>query len=206
MDVDSPFTGQEIFYTELVGPGGYGPSDEIHVCPYGTDGSGGHDTRILPSPRPGTGIQDLVFYNNMLYVLTGQYNSPLEVFELNPTTGTIVIGPIPIASPASPGSDGFAVLPDGNFLINNDDGSPEYHEYDAITGSLVSSGFAINIFYSFGINGGAMGVALAPDGQSLYFALAYGQTIIQTDFARNLIGSYSIAATGIEDIGVIIPQ
>src|SRR5262249_32743134 len=71
--------GEEIFYTELVddstSPPGFGPTDFIRVATFNS-GAGSADTRALPNPRPGTGIQDLTFSNGTLYALTGYETDP----------------------------------------------------------------------------------------------------------------------------------
>ena len=90
--------GTELFYTELTGLNG--PSNGIHVSPYGNQGSGGADIRTLPNPNPTAGIQDLAFdNNNMLYALTGYPFQQLKVFKLNPTTGAVIGVPIVIGMP-----------------------------------------------------------------------------------------------------------
>src|SRR5262249_41350348 len=62
--------GEEVFYTELdESPGtlpGFGPTNLIRVATFNS-GAGSADTRSLPNPRPGTGIQDLTFSNGTLY-------------------------------------------------------------------------------------------------------------------------------------------
>ncbi|HUA67458.1 MAG TPA: hypothetical protein VMA13_02825 [Candidatus Saccharimonadales bacterium] len=227
-------SGTEIFYTQIDPDWTF--SDAIHVCPYGTEGSGGHDTTTLPNPRPGAAIQALAFHSNELYVLTGYYGADdfatikqPEVFELNPGNGSLIAGPIFIASPANGDSIGFAILPNGNFLIQ--DGStqtsffpPVYREYSATTGNLVTGGLVVNLTpfantspAGWGLSSGTpvgSGVAVAPDGQSLYFMVGagaqfYGQldttTIIQTDLTGRLMNFQNIGNTGINDIDVVIP-
>src|SRR5580765_5656890 len=147
--------GTEIFYTELVdnqtSPPGFGPTDFIRVADF-NNGAGSADTRTLANPRPGAGIQDLTFQNGILYALTGYETDPPWVYGLHLSTGAILSGPVvlagstfpPIPLPAGTDSDGFAVLPNGNFLINNGDTSCIYNEYDKTTGQLVVSG-TINV-------------------------------------------------------------
>ena len=91
--------GTEIFYTESDSGG---PSDSIHVCAYGTEGSGSSDTRTLPNPRPSTGIQDLAFQNGVLYALTGYGFASPQVFKLNPTTGATLGAPLPARTSLDP--------------------------------------------------------------------------------------------------------
>ena len=133
--------GTEIFYTELVdnptSPPGFGPTDLIRVADF-NNGSGSADTRSLANPRPGAGIQDLTFQNGVLYALTGYETDPPWVYGLHLSTGAILSGPIVLAGSTSPiiplpagtDSDGFAILPNGHFLINNGDTSCIFNEYD----------------------------------------------------------------------------
>ena len=74
----------------------------------------------MPNPAPATSIQDLDLVNGVLYAMTGYILGPagLQVFGLDPVTGTVVRGPVSIGPPAGTTSDGFTVLPNGNFLIN----------------------------------------------------------------------------------------
>jgi hypothetical protein len=106
-----------------------------------------------------------------LTVLSGYPNDVLVVTKLDPVTGSAIGAPILIGSPAQDDSDGFTVLPSGNFLINDLDGvnygATIYREYDGTTGQLVSGGLVIDLS-AFGFSHGT-GVAIAPDGQSLYF-------------------------------------
>jgi Bacterial Ig domain len=208
--------GGEVFYTRWSDP----VDDAIHVCPYGTEGSGGTtDTRTLRNTwRPGVSIQDLAFHNGVLYALTGYESSEQpQVFKINPNTGAFT-GPIAIDNPATSDSDGFTVLPDvtiagrfigGNLLINEGDQSPVYHEYDGTSGARVPGGLLIDLG-TFGFAQGR-GVATAPDGQSLYFVagrflrLDPVDTFVQTDLQGNIIGFQTISQQPIEDIDVMIP-
>ena len=58
--------------------------------------------------------------------------------------------------------------------------------------------------FPFGFQSGT-GVALSPDGQSLYFVADF-TTIVQTDLAGNLIATQQTCGDDIEDIDVILPQ
>jgi Bacterial Ig domain len=146
-------TGTEIFYTQVGDI--YGGTHFIHVCSYGTDGSGSvTDSRTLPNPDQRTdsagnsaGIAALTFHidpntgKTELYALTGYtLASPYhpEVYELDPASGNIIAGPISIPTPIDPAnglyssSDGFTVLTSGDFLINDYDGADGdalYREY-----------------------------------------------------------------------------
>ncbi|HKF44386.1 MAG TPA: hypothetical protein VKG01_14890 [Thermoanaerobaculia bacterium] len=206
--------GQEVFYTELVdsssipGPPGFGPTDLIRVAPFNS-GAGGADTRSLPNPRPGSGIQDLTFNNGTLFALTGYETDPPWVYSLNLSTGAVLTGPIALAGstnpvialPAGTDSDGFAVLPNGHFLINNGDTSCIYNEYDNVTGKLVPSG-TINVPGSPGLCTG-----VDTDGTSLYFFTDF-ENITQTDLSGNMTGFSYFDLGGdhqIEDISLVHP-
>jgi hypothetical protein len=52
------------------------------------------------------------------------------------------------------------------------------------------------------------GVALAPDGQSLYFVVNVDftlGTVVQTDLEGRLLGAHQLGFSGIEDIDVVAP-
>jgi hypothetical protein len=216
--------GGEIYYTE------HSASDDaIHVCPYGTQGSGSTtDTRTLANTwRPGVAGQDLAFYNHpvygdLLYVLTGYPNQPPVVYMLDPIFGTALSSAL-ISGHAQPDSDGFVVLPWGNFLINDGDGAAgitTYREYCGQSGGCCSGvglgeeilppgGILIDLSrYGFQ---DCTGVAVAPDGQSLYFLADInaldGQTVVQTDLLGNVLSFQPIGArtapTSLEDLGVV---
>jgi hypothetical protein len=201
--------GTDIFYTDLIRTlsGGFGPSDGIHIAPYGTHGSGGGDSPTTPltNPESSAGIADLAFYSNALYVFAGYPYSDPKVFSLNPTSGAIIAGPIAIGSPASATSDGFTVLPNGHFFINQEDQSPIYNEYDSTTGTKVTGGLLVDLRV-YGFFRGT-GVATAPDGNSLYFItdIDSTQTLVQTDLAGQLMWFQAINSTVIEDIEVVAP-
>jgi len=188
--------GSEVFYTELSSL--FGPTPSIEVAPY-NGGAGGADTRTLPNPRPTTGIQDLASSGGALYALTGYFNEPLEVFKLDPSTGAVLAGPISITGGASPGSDGFAVLPNGNFLINGGDGRCTYNQYDGTTGAQVS-GTMITV------PGAGFCTGVDTDGTSLFFQTDFSG-FTQTDMSGNLIAHTSVSGekVGVEDISIVHP-
>jgi hypothetical protein len=195
----------EVYYTEL--SNSYGPTDFIRVAPF-NNGAGGADTRTIPNPRQGFGVQDLAFSGGVLYILTGYYplNSLLQVFQVNPSTGAVLSAPVTISGPLF-SADGFAVLPNGQFLINDGDGSCTYNQYNPSTG-MVISGTTITV------PGGTEGcTGVDTDGMSLYFQRNFN-SIVQTDLQGNLIASVpvSVASPGcegisecFEDIAVVIP-
>jgi hypothetical protein len=223
--------GDEVFYTVAVG------GDAIHVAPFGNQGDGGtqHDTRTIANPSSGAAIQDLSFHYDAargkteLYVLAGYDTQQPKVFEVDPDSpdGTVtIVGPVggiaisgSIGGETVPefGCDGFTVLPSGNFLINDGDGADgitTYREYKGDTGQsdagqLVPDGLTIDLnklsptCYVQGT-----GVALAPDGKSLYFMVNVSSgtgTVVQTDLEGNLLGAHQLGFQGIEDIDVVAP-
>ena len=204
--------GEEVFYTELVDapghPPGFGPSAVIRVAPF-NDGLGGADTRTLDNPRTGTGIQDLTFSNGELYILTGYETDPPIIYGMNLGNGQVRHGPITLTGSTSPviplpagtDSDGFAVLPNGNFLVNNGDTSCIYNEYDALTGALVPDG-TINVPGGPGVCTG-----VDTDGTFLYFLTDFN-SITQTLPDGTMTG-FSFFDSGddhqIEDISLVHP-
>jgi hypothetical protein len=198
--------GTEVFYTELdevAGPDpGFGPSASIHVATYNA-GVGSGDLRLLPHPRPGSGIQDLTFANNILYVLTGYDTQIPIVYGLNPLNGE-VIKPgvtIPRIGFSDNSVDGFAVLPNGNFLMNNMGTSCIYAEYSSTDGHFIG-----NIFNVPGGAGQCTGVDT--DGTSLYFMTDF-TAITRTDLAGNMTGYSFFDGPGgevyIMDISLVHP-
>jgi hypothetical protein len=193
--------GTEVFYTELTGSNGFGPTDIIRVAPYNA-GDGGADTRSLPNPRPGSGIQDLTFSNGDLYVLTGYDTQQPWVYTLNIVTGAVKTGPIMITQPGGTdqGVDGFAVLPNGNFLLNNGDTSCVYSEYSSADGHFI--GNTINV-----PGGPGQCTGVDTDGTSLYFLTDFN-SITRTDLDGNMTG-FNYFSGGdelqIEDISLVHP-
>ena len=183
--------GNEVFYTELSDPG-FGPSDGIHVAPF-NNGAGGSDLRVLPNPASSTGIQDLAYAGGYLYALTGYNQSPLQVWKLDPLTGSVIGGPISISGPDS-GADGFTVLPDGNFLINDGDGSCTYREYKPSTG--LATGTPLSVPGDPSICTG-----VETDGASLYFQTNF-DSFTKTGLNGTLISTTPVASNSIEDISL----
>ena len=187
--------GEEVFYTELTGPSGFGPSDGIHVAPYGDPaGTGGADTRVLPHPRPGSGIQAMSFANGILYVLTGYDNQVPIVYGLNLLTGAVIRPGVTLVQPGGGNfsTDGLAVLPNGNFLMNQLHTSCIYNEYDKTTGAVVVGG-TINV-----PNAGQC-TGVDTDGSSLFFMTDFN-SITRTDLLGNPTGFNFWNGQGGEDI------
>lgn len=148
--------GNTVYYaTAFSTPG------DIHLAPYNS-GLGGSDFATFSNPRPGFGVQDLDYRNGVLYALTGYPSGLPIVFSLSPTDGH-VISSVSIQSHPGTGSDGFTVLPNGDFLINDDDNEPTYRGYDPTTGN--PTGLVITLS---GL-GRSTGVDYNPGDNSLYF-------------------------------------
>ena len=118
--------GNFVYYTEL--NGGFGPSDGIHVAPL-NNGAGGADITSFPNPVPGTGVVDLAAAGGKLYAMTGYPDGP-EVVQATDGNGNN-IGPLVTLHTLSGGiltnSDGFTVLANGNWLINDGDADNSYN-------------------------------------------------------------------------------
>jgi hypothetical protein len=182
--------GGEIFYTEL--SDGCCVSDGIHVAPF-NNGAGGHDLRVLPNPASTRGIQDLTFAGGALYALTGYGSSgPLQVWKLDATTGAVIAGPITISGPR-PNADGFAILPDGNFLINAGDGSCTYTEYNSAGQATANS---------FTVPNGSICTGVETDGSFLYFQTNFN-SFTKTDLTGKFISTTSVASNDeVEDVAL----
>lgn len=202
-------SGNELFYTTASG------GAVIHVTAYGIQGSGdATDSRSFVIPGANGGIAGLAFFNGALYAMSGYGSGGVspQVWKLDPDTGDVLVGPITITGPASD-ADGFTVLPDGNFLIDDDDGvnefngfnPPMYREYNSTTGELVANGLTIDL-RTFGVLGGT-GVTTDPSLQSLYFAafrdLNFSQAIVQTDIKGNFLALRQISDSAMEEIAVV---
>jgi hypothetical protein len=94
-------------------------------------------------------------------------------------------------------SDGFTVLPNGNFLINSGDGNCEYNQYNGSTGALVGGTTII-------VPGGTFCTGVDNDGTSLFFQDSFS-SFIQTDMSGSLIAAQPVSGenAGIEDISLI---
>ena len=197
-------TNTLVYYTEL--SGGFGSSDGIHIAPW-NGGAGGADITVLPNPLPGKGIQDLAFgpggNTGIMYALAGYPNQAPVVFKFDPGTGNL-LGTVNINSDEF-ASDGFTVLPNGNFLINDGDqtaGSRTYIEYDGTTGN--PTGFSITIPAGLG-NSTATGVDYDPVSNHLFFQVGFTH-FVETDLAGNNINTYRAnPGNTIEDISIVQP-
>ncbi len=189
--------GNEVFYTEVNCAAG--TTDAIRVAPF-NDGAGGTDTRSLPNPRPENGIAVLAFSNGVLYALTGYINSGQgrtpepQVFGLSPITGQVVSGPVTIAEPAQSHADGFTVLPNGNFLINNGDGACTYNQYDPVTGAVIPGSTMV-------IPAAGICTGVDTDGTSLFFRT--GGTVTKTNLSGAVVATTTVGTNQIEDVSLV---
>jgi hypothetical protein len=206
--------GTEVFYTELdeVNPGvpapGFGGSEFIHVANFNA-GVGSGDTRLLANPRSGSGIQDLTFANSILYVLTGYDTQVPIVYGLNLLTGAVVKPGVTIerVGDVDDSVDGFAVLPNGNFLMNNKATSCIYSEYSSADGHFIGNTIQV-VPPACDSCGPAQCTGVDTDGTSLYFMTDF-TGIVRTDLLGNKNGYNSFDGPGgenfIEDISLVHP-
>ena len=163
--------GNKIYYTLTTGGVVFppGPTDVIRIAPY-NGGAGGADIGSIPNPAYLAGIQDIDYdsTNGILYILTGYFFGTPKVYGLDPANGNVVKGPVTMAIPGSgsdlfgPGSaDGFTLLPNGHFLINNYTASCTYNQYDPNTGAMIpNTTITLQTSYCTGVD---------TDGIFLYF-------------------------------------
>jgi hypothetical protein len=122
-----------IYYTEL--SNGFSATDFIRVAPY-NNGAGGADVLQFPNPVPGTGVVVLTSDSaGHLFVMTGYPNGP-EVVQETDGSGNNIGGPVTlhkIGGATLDAADGFAILPNGNWLINDDDAVNSYNQYNPLT-------------------------------------------------------------------------
>jgi len=127
-----------VYYTELTN--GFGSTDFIRVAPY-NNGAGGADITHFANPVPGTGVVDLASDGHgHLFVMTGYPNGP-EVVQETDGVGNNIGGQITLHTTRGAtlsASDGFTILANGNFLINDDDAVNSYNQYNPITGAEIS--------------------------------------------------------------------
>jgi hypothetical protein len=183
--------GNYVYYTELAGEGGFGPSTGIYVALY-NNGAGGHDIARLPNPVPGEGIAGLDGFGGMLYAMIGYPNGPDQVQEM--TGNGVKVGGLITLTTTSGGtlsdSDGFTVLPNGNFLVNDGDAINSYNQYNPTTGQEIAG---TNIYAPEDASGdpcsvGANGVSSDGLGH-LYFTCNFNSEV-ETDLNGNYIASW----------------
>ncbi len=184
------------YYSEL--SNGSGPSDGIHVIKISDPLK--QDVNIFPNPNPAWGIQDLdvfdVFANPSnisasLYALTGYPSGAPTVYQLSRVDGHVIGSPVILQAPAQPDSDGFTVLPNGNFLVNTGDASPTYWQFDSITGAaIIGSDFTVPCGAATGVDAGPTSLVIQCDFNSFLI----------TDFSGNVLDTVLVNANQVEDI------
>lgn len=183
--------GNYVYYTELTG--GFGPSTGIYVAPF-NGGAGGHDilAQALPNPAPGTGIVNMASDDmGHLYVKTNYPAGPQFVQDTD-GDGHNIGAPVTLflsdgVTPIDGGSDGFAILPNGNWLINLGDAVNDYYQFNSTTGVQIPGTEVIAHDA-----GGACsdGTGNATDGTHLFFDCNFN-TIVEDDMMGNYITSVS---------------
>src|SRR5260370_2073717 len=129
-----------------------------------------------------------------MYLLTGFSFDPLQVFGLNPFTGAVVSGPISISAPAVSDSDGFTVLPNGNFLINEGDDLPIYDQYNPSTGAVIPG-------TTIAVPGAEGSTGVETDGTSLFFQTNF-DGFTQTTLAGTFVANQGVPPDSCEDISL----
>jgi hypothetical protein len=124
--------------------------------------------------------------------------SPI-VFILNPVTGAVRRS-IPIVGDPSNLSDGFTVLPNGNFLINNGDQSNVYTEYSSTTGR--ATGFTITVPAT--ISTGVARIAFHGNSDLVFQTNFNGFAI--SDLSGNFIDEFGVPGNTVEDIAAGVPE
>jgi hypothetical protein len=180
-------TNTQFYYTEL--SNGFGPTPTIETGLY-NGGAGGPDNGSIPNPLPGTGIQDLHFGSGPtggdLYALAGYPTQGPFVYVFDPGTGLIVSPVVKIATDV--GADGFTILPNGNYLINEGDGSELYDQYNPVTGARIA-GTTINS----NCGGGVDSTGVDTDGTHLFFDCTIPSIgIRETDLNGVLIHDFNV--------------
>jgi hypothetical protein len=152
----------------------------------------------------------LAYSNGVLYALTGYQSDPLEVFGLNPLTGAVVSGPVSIIGPAgtasaSNGTDGFTVLPNGNFFLNEGDDTCTYDQYNPSTGLVIPGTTIVNPACPGNPKPGLGSTGVETDGTSLFFQTNFN-SFTQTTLSGTLVATQVVStppADQCEDISLV---
>ena len=104
----------------------------------------------------------------------------------------MIAGPVAIAAP-DPAADGFTVLLDGSFLINDGDATCTYRGYNATTGQ--ATGEVITV------PEGSQCTGVETDGSSLYFQTNFN-SFTRTDLSGNVIATTNVALNEVEDVSL----
>jgi hypothetical protein len=186
--------GTFVYYTEL--NGGFGASDAIHIADW-NDGAGSADIGTITNPTPGTGIVDVKGNGGFLYIMTGYPGGP-EIVDKMSGIGMLISSTTlhTLSGGDLTNSDGFTILPDGNYLINRGDGDNSYDQYDPLTGMQIAG---TNITNAPGTCSTSTGVDT--DGTNLFFSCNTA-SIEETDFLGNAIKNFADPGGAWEDISL----
>ena len=188
--------GNFVYYTELTGL--FGPSSAIYVAPF-NNGAGGPDIKSFPNPVPGTGVVDLAESGGVLYAMTGYPGGP-EVVQGTDGNGHNIGGLVTLhdlsGNPLT-ASDGFTVLPSGNWLINTDDATNNYNQFNPVTGNEIGG---TNIVAPG--CGSATGVDYSAITNHLYFSCNFN-SVTETDLAGNFIQNVANPGGLWEDLSIV---
>jgi PEP-CTERM motif-containing protein len=188
-----------VYYTELTN--GFGPTDFIRVAPY-NNGLGGADVLKFPNPIPGTGVVDLVGSGGFLYVMTGYPAGP-EVVQKTDGSGNNIGAPVTLHKTNGAiltASDGFTILPNGNWLINDDDGNNHYNEYDPLTGNEIAN-TTIQAHDNNGVCGASTGVDFYAPSGTLFFDCNLSN-MVENTLAGAFIANNPLTTTEFEDVSI----
>lgn len=176
-------TNTQFYYTELTS--GFGPTVSVETGPY-NGGAGGPDNGGFLNPIPGRGIQNLHFGAAGLYIVSGYPTQAPEVFIVDPTNGAILNTPVTLAT--DPTADGFTILPNGNYLVNEGDGNSHYDQYDPTTGARIAS----TTITSPCPGSGLVSTGVDTDGTHLFFDCFSAAQIAESDMSGNLIHLFTL--------------
>lgn len=189
-----------IYYTELTN--GFGPTDFIRVAPF-NNGAGGADLFQFANPVPGTGVVDLTGSGGFLYVMTGYPNGP-EVIQKTDGMGNNIGAPVTlhkIGGAILTNSDGFAILPDGHWLINDGDAVNSYNEYDPLTGNEI----ALTTIQAHTTGGAVCGSSTGVDYYAVSNTLFFDcnlNNMVENTLAGGFIANNLFDRGGFEDVSI----
>jgi hypothetical protein len=189
-----------IYYTEL--SNGFDATDFIRVAPF-NNGAGGADVFTFPNPVPGTGVVVLTAdTNGHLFVMTGYPNGP-EVVQETDGQGNNIGAPVTLHRTSGAiltASDGFAILPNGNWLINDGDAINSYREYDPITGNEIV-GTTLQARNNAGVCGSSTGVDFDAASNTLFFDCNLNN-MVENTLAGGFIANNLFDRGSFEDVSI----
>jgi hypothetical protein len=135
------------------------------------NGAGGADITHFANPVPGTGVVDLAGAGGFLYVMTGYPNGP-EVVQKTDGVGTNIGAAVTLHTTLGgtlSASDGFTILGNGNWLINDGDADNSYNQYNPITGAEIAGTTIQAHTTGGGLCGSSTGVSFDTASGNLFF-------------------------------------